>query len=122
MSLKNRFSQYLEDIKETLEAKKATSELDPMEETFLKALQEGSIDLGPSERVSQLEPFVNRVLELLGEPDAWVSDMATVDTFFNHGEEPEVVTARLSVALGFHVEPTDTIVQVAEKLRLTVSS
>lgn len=70
-----------------------------------------------SSRINDLRKWVGQVLEALGHPEAFVTDLSTCGDFWERGGR-EFEAKRLSAKLGFRVEPADRVVDVAGKLRL----
>lgn len=70
-----------------------------------------------STRINDLRKWVGQVLEALGHPEAFVTDLSTLGDFWERGER-EAQARKLSSRLGFRVEPSDRVVDVAGKLRL----
>jgi len=81
----------------------------------------------PQDRV-KLEPFINRVLEAIGKPEAFATDESTVEHFMfgvriNESGKEEVFKKgkefidEVSDKLGVDVAEGDYIWEVAERLR-----
>ena len=64
----------------------------------------------PCEDVIEYKEEVQELLEALGHPEAWVSDLSTIDTF------PEEDVERAANTLGIKFEPEMTIVEAAKIL------
>ena len=72
------------------------------------------------DNVDKLQPYVDRILEALGHPEAFVTDESIVGDFinvFSSKEERYVVAAQLSSKLGLVIETKDYIYKIAERLR-----
>jgi len=72
------------------------------------------------DNVGKLQPYVDRILEALGHPEAFVTDESIVGDFinvFSSKEERYVVVAQLSSKLGLVIETKDYIYKIAERLR-----
>lgn len=74
------------------------------------------VEMAPTSRIERLEPEVQRVLEALGHPEAWVTDESQVGDFYTREDGPELLTP-VSAALGLSLQFEDYIADVAEKLR-----
>ncbi|HKU69184.1 MAG TPA: hypothetical protein VJP85_15535 [Candidatus Baltobacteraceae bacterium] len=71
------------------------------------------LEFAPSLEVEDLAPQVERVLEALGHPEAWVSDESTVDDFGFDDAELAAAARELGVA----VQHDDYILDIARRLR-----
>ena len=72
------------------------------------------------DNIDKLQPYVDRILEALGHPEAFVTDESIVGDFinvFSTKEERYVVAAQLSSKLGLVIETKDYIYKIAERLR-----
>jgi hypothetical protein len=102
------------------------------------------IEMAPQVAVDDLGPFVDKVCEAIGHPEALVTDESCVSDFLQWGEEPyrtrrgglfsqepweehpadpaaaeenKQMLERASAALGFPVERGELLVSLARKLR-----
>ncbi|MHA2280153.1 MAG: hypothetical protein ACXAC5_04665 [Promethearchaeota archaeon] len=76
------------------------------------------IEPAPQDEIEMLRPYVIRVLEALGHPEAWVSDLSSVWDFSPADEEGNrEYIARVSVKLGFPINEKDYIIDLAMKLK-----
>lgn len=86
----------------------------------------GKLEMAPSPLVESLAPYVARVLQGLGHPEAWVTDLSRVSDFacflgVGDGapsfESSDDLARRLSLDLGgVPVEGSDLITDVARRL------
>ena len=81
-----------------------------------KAVREGKVEFAPTAGVDLHEEAVQRVLEALGHPDAWVSDESMVADFEGWGEDRAAWLQQVSKALGFEVKTGDYIIDIAGRL------
>jgi len=87
----------------------------------LKDIRSGKMKIVPADRdnVLLLSPYIMKVLEALGHPEAWVSDLSTVWDF-SPGDtkgDSEFI-ARASVKLGFTINNKDYIIDLAQRLKM----
>lgn len=97
------------------------------------------IEFSPQEKVEEegLQPYISRVLEAVGHPEAWISDMSIISDFAPYdiirnagvdrkgrvcdkaveSENTEQFLRDVSVSLGFEVRLDDYIYRLAEMLR-----
>lgn len=105
-------------------------------------LVEPPIEFAPTDAAERLGSYIERVLQAVGHPEAWVSDYSTVHDFMDvagwpyrvrqglddeEGEsfpaDPEAVAAneallkKMQEELRIPVAPEDTIVDLARRLR-----
>jgi hypothetical protein len=71
------------------------------------------IEFAAQDAILALWPQVDRVLQALGHPEAWVGDETTVDDF----GPSEAFLRNLSLALGFQVERGDHLYALAFRLK-----
>jgi hypothetical protein len=82
-----------------------------------------TVELAPQARTARLEPFVQRVLDALGHPEALVTDESMISDFVPHhdssGADPENMRWLTTVGrqLGMMVSYQDLIVDIAEQLQ-----
>jgi hypothetical protein len=95
------------------------AKLSPKEATALiRRIKPENIKLAPQVEITALEPFVDRVLNIIGHPEALVTDESIVGHFLPiFPDERPAELARLAQKLGFPVESRDTITDIALKLR-----
>lgn len=87
----------------------------------LKDIRSGKMKIVPADRdnVLSLSPYIMKVLEALGHPEAWVSDLSTVWDFSpgdTNGDSEFI--ARASVKLGFTINNKDYIIDLAQRLKM----
>jgi hypothetical protein len=70
-----------------------------------------------NEKIKNLQPFVKMVLNVLGHPEALVTDMSTIWDFVEIDEE-EKIPKKWSEKLGINVKGSDYIWKIADKLRV----
>lgn len=82
-----------------------------------------TIVFAPTDQMDDLGDEVDRVLEALGHPEAFVTDESSVHDFLMWGEEPHVHERnqtrldRMSAALGVPIETHDLLIAVAQRMR-----
>lgn len=79
----------------------------------------------PTDNIDVLQPYVNKVLEVLGHPDAFATDESIVWDFLDftfNAEEKKAELSRISNELGFDVTSRDHIYKLAERLKSNRSS
>ncbi len=70
------------------------------------------------DRVERLEPEVQRILDVLGHPEALVTDESFIADFSDFGQgHGEIELRRISAALGVHVEDNSVIADIAAQLK-----
>jgi len=72
-------------------------------------------ELAPQEKVNALDKYVDRILEVLGHPEALVTDESTIWDFL--ALEPERLK-EISEKLGVKVETGDYLIDVAASMKL----
>ena len=80
----------------------------------------GRIEVAPQGKIVALDAWVDRALEILGHPEALVTDMSTVWDFLGFGLNAKTRRAavrKLTEKFGFPVKAEDSIVSVAVRLR-----
>jgi hypothetical protein len=98
--------------------KKLTSE--EALEKIKEAVKTGKFEHAPQDRVDALEPYIEKVLEALGHPEAFVTDESHISDFKDHfapKEEQETWLPNLSEKLGLSIGLRDPIVDVALQLK-----
>lgn len=70
-----------------------------------------------STRVNDLRKWIDKVLDAVGHPEAFVTDLSTFSDFWARDERDEQAR-KTSKKLGLRVEPSDCIVDAASRLRL----
>lgn len=78
------------------------------------------IESAPKYKIEELQPYVDRVLEALGHPEAFVTDESIIGDFinvFSSKEERYILASQLSAKLGLVIETKDYIYKIAERLR-----
>lgn len=81
------------------------------------------IVFAPQDLIQSLGPYVQRVLDAIGHPEAFVSDESWVsdfDPFEASEEEVQAYYDEIGQKLGFPVTGKDTIYGLAARLRGTV--
>jgi len=77
------------------------------------------IELAPQDEVDQLEPYIYKVLEALGHPEALVTDESYISDFLCIVDEKEA-DGELKIAcdkLGFNFSKLDSVVDIARKVK-----
>ncbi|MDO8622310.1 MAG: hypothetical protein Q7R80_03710 [bacterium] len=80
----------------------------------------GRIEFAPQRKIDALDEWVDRALEVLGHPEALVTDMSSVWDFLDFGlntKTRRTALRKLSEKFGFPVKAEDSLVQVAVRLR-----
>lgn len=72
------------------------------------------IDLAPTDRVDQLAPEIEKVLEALGHPEALVTDQSAIGDF---GVMEQHEIDWIAGFLGVEVQRRDYLVTIAQRLR-----
>lgn len=69
-------------------------------------------------RLKELRPTVNKILEAVGHPEAYVSDRSRVSDFFLDMDEKDTHAALQTVSdkLGVDIGEKDLLIEVAERL------
>ena len=85
-----------------------------------KRLKIEKLEFASQEQVNELKPFVSRLLQELGHPEAWVSDESTLEDFAprsNMAQERWLKSLEHKLGLSFFsLRITNTIVDVANRL------
>ncbi|MDP3771336.1 MAG: hypothetical protein Q8R16_03480 [bacterium] len=84
------------------------------------AAARGKIELAPQRKIDALDEWVGRALEILGHPEALVTDMSSVWDFLDFGlnaKTRRTALQALSEKFGFSVKADDRLVEVAVRLR-----
>ena len=81
--------------------------------TIRQAAADGRIELASAVLIDTLESYVERILTVLGHPEALVTDLSTIGDFGLDDDERSAANARLGVALS----DADYIYEVAQRLR-----
>jgi hypothetical protein len=100
------------DFKRTSESCARTAEI-------ARKIRSGEIQVTyvRSSRINDLRKWISKVLEAVGHPEAFVTDLSICSDFWDqHAKEDGA--KNLSRKLGFRVAPGDRVVDVAGKLRL----
>jgi len=85
----------------------------PEKSHFRNRKESVRIELAAQDRVAELEPEIDRVLEALGHPEALVTDLSMFSDFgFTDAEADEV-----SATLGIAVSRRDYLVDAAQRLK-----
>lgn len=72
----------------------------------------------PQDKVSDLEYWVNRILEVVGHPEALVTDESSLWDFFPFNEEADENKVRaIQNKLGVNVSLSDYLVDIAQRMR-----
>jgi hypothetical protein len=71
------------------------------------------IELAENGKIEELREYVDEVLELIGFPEALVTDLSQVWNFTEDGQELKAIAERL----GFTVDDNDYIWELAEQHR-----
>lgn len=74
------------------------------------------IEYAKSTRREILRPWVTRVLEAIGHPEAFVTDESKIGDFYNSWDTDKI--SELGKKLGVSVSMRDYVVNVANKLRI----
>ena len=66
-----------------------------------------------------LAPYIDKILEILGHPEAFITDESTVSDFlcFLDEEEAKAQLAEISRRMPFKVKKSDYIVDLARRLK-----
>ena len=80
------------------------------------------IELASQDEVSQLEPYIEKVLEALGHPEALVTDESWILDFLCIVDEKEAALELKEACekLGFSFDKSDSIVDVAKRVKENV--
>jgi len=77
------------------------------------------VEYASRDRVTILLPWVKKVLEAVGHPEAFVTNRSMLSDFWSMDKaERAALAAETGKKLGIRVEPGDYVVDVASKLRL----
>ena len=78
-----------------------------------------TIIFAPSNQIEELRPYVDKVLEVLGHPNAWVSDMSYITDFdeTETAKEKKKWLKDISSKLGLDVNKIRSIVEIAKHLK-----
>jgi hypothetical protein len=71
----------------------------------------------PTDRVAQYRPEINRILQALGHPDAWVTDESRVSDFPMRDDDDGPSLTELWIDLGLRVRQDDRLVDLAQRMR-----
>ena len=82
-------------------------------------MEDKKIELAPQDEVELLEPYVDKILEALGHPEALVTDESDIGDFlcFCVEEEATKELKEASIKLGMSLNRKDTIVSIARRLK-----
>ena len=66
-----------------------------------------------------LQPYLSTVLNILGHPEAFITDMSMIGDFLDSFHEPTRLSqlAKLNCVFGFNIRSQDTLVDVALRLK-----
>lgn len=84
-----------------------------------KKIQRGEIKIEYASRshTERIRPWVQKVLEAVGHPEAFVTDKSTISDFFNI-DDRDGRAEEISKKLGVPLKLSDYVVDVANKVRL----
>ena len=100
-------------------------------ERIRKLAREGKIEFAADDRIQYLQQYVNKILETIGFPEAFVTDESTISDFidFDCWEEQEGIynlnkngktwLEEISKKLSIEVHDNDYIWELAKKLSST---
>lgn len=76
-----------------------------------------TFECAPQQRVARLDAYVQRVLDALGHPEAFVTDQSTLGDFYRAADpDSDAKLARVAERLGLMLSFDDYIADVAERL------
>jgi hypothetical protein len=84
------------------------------------AAEAGRIEFAPQTKIAALGEWVDRALEALGHPEAWVSNQSSVGDFLScaaKATERRAELRAISRRLGFPVKASDRVYELAVRLR-----
>lgn len=66
-------------------------------------------------KIDEYEPEVSKILEILGHPEAFITDESTLGDFIYKESQPEFV--KLERVIGYHIKLIDYLWELAKDLR-----
>ena len=92
------------------------ADIPPLATRIRQAIAEGRLKAPKTARVDALAPQVQRVLDAIGHPTAFVTDGSVVGRFLRVQVDPVAVLDGASKALGVPISEDDHLWEVAERL------